>query len=51
MSSTRCIVAATDFSPFSERAVQGAAHIPRQHDAELHLLHALGSKVEQRLRK
>ena len=36
-----CIVAATDFSAFSERAVQRAAHIAKQHDAELHLLHVV----------
>jgi nucleotide-binding universal stress UspA family protein len=41
MSNIRCIVAATDFSTFSERAVQRAAHIARQHDAELHLLHVV----------
>lgn len=41
MSNIRCIVAATDFSPFSERAVQRAAHIARQHDAELHLVHVV----------
>lgn len=36
-----CIVAATDFSAFSERVGQRAAHIAKQHDAELHLLHAV----------
>ncbi|MHB1084913.1 MAG: universal stress protein [Thiobacillus sp.] len=41
MSNIRCIVAATDFSPFSERAVQRAAYIARQHDAELHLVHVV----------
>lgn len=41
MSNIRCIVAATDFSTFSERAVQRAAHIARQHDAELHLVHVV----------
>jgi nucleotide-binding universal stress UspA family protein len=41
MSSLRRIVAATDFSAFSERAVQRAARIARQHDAELHLLHVV----------
>lgn len=41
MSSIRCIVAATDFSTFSGRAVQRAARIARQHDAEMHLLHVV----------
>jgi len=41
MSSIRRIVAATDFSDFSERVVQRAARIVRQHDAELHLLHVV----------
>lgn len=41
MSNIRCIVAATDFSTFSERAVQRAAHIARQHNAELHLVHVV----------
>lgn len=41
MPSIRCIVAATDFSAFSERAVQRAAHIAKQHDAEMHLLHVV----------
>lgn len=36
-----CIVAATDFSDFSRRAVQRAARIAKQHDAELHLLHVV----------
>ena len=35
------IVAATDFSVFSERVVQRAAHIAKQHHAEVHLLHAV----------
>ncbi|MDP2056561.1 MAG: universal stress protein [Thiobacillus sp.] len=38
MPSIRCIVAATDFSSFSERAVQRAASIAKQHNAEMHLL-------------
>lgn len=41
MSRIHCIVAATDFSTFSERAVQRAARIAKQHDAELHLLHVV----------
>lgn len=41
MPSIRCIVAATDFSAFSERAVQRAAHIAKQHGAELHLVHVV----------
>ena len=41
MSNIRCIVAATDFSTFSEQAVQRAAQIARQHDAELHLVHVV----------
>ncbi|HWR76627.1 MAG TPA: universal stress protein [Thiobacillus sp.] len=41
MSSLRCIVAATDFSSFSERAVQRAASIAKQHNAELHVLHVV----------
>ena len=41
MPSIRCIVAATDFSSFSERAVQRAARIAQQQDAELHLLHVV----------
>jgi nucleotide-binding universal stress UspA family protein len=41
MSNIRCIVAATDFSTFAERAVQRAAHIARQHNAELHLVHVV----------
>jgi len=41
MPSIRCIVAATDFSSFSERAVQRAASIAKQHQAELHLLHVV----------
>lgn len=41
MPSLRCIVAATDFSSFSERAVQRAARIAKQHNAELHLLHVV----------
>jgi nucleotide-binding universal stress UspA family protein len=41
MSNPRCIVAATDFSAFSERVVERAARIARQHHAELHLLHVV----------
>lgn len=41
MPSIRCIVVATDFSEFSERAVQRAARIAQQHNAELHLLHVV----------
>ena len=41
MPSLHCIVAATDFSSFSERAVQRAARIARHHHAELHLLHVV----------
>ena len=41
MPSLRCIVAATDFSAFSERVVQRAARIARQHHAELHVLHVV----------
>lgn len=41
MPSLRRIVAATDFSPFSERAVQRAARIAKQHQAEMHLLHVV----------
>ena len=41
MPSIRSIVAATDFSAFSEFAVQRAAHIAQQHHAELHLLHVV----------
>lgn len=41
MSSIRCIVAATDFSGFFERVGQRAAHIAKQHDADLHLLHVV----------
>ncbi|MDP1646529.1 MAG: universal stress protein [Thiobacillus sp.] len=41
MPSIRCIVAATDFSSFSERAVQRAASIAKQHNAEMHLLHVV----------
>jgi nucleotide-binding universal stress UspA family protein len=39
--SLRCIVAATDFSAFSERVVQRAARIAQKHDADLHLLHVV----------
>ena len=41
MPSLRRIVAATDFSEFSERVVQRAAHLARQHQAELHVLHVV----------
>lgn len=41
MPSISCIVVATDFSAFSERAVQRAARIAKQHNAELHLLHVV----------
>jgi nucleotide-binding universal stress UspA family protein len=37
----RCIVAATDFSSYSEWAVQRAASIAKQHQGELHLLHVV----------
>ena len=37
----RCIVAATDFSDFSARAVLRAVRIAQQHDAEMHLLHVV----------
>jgi nucleotide-binding universal stress UspA family protein len=41
MPDLRCIVAATDFSAFSERVVQRAARIAQQHDADLHVLHVV----------
>jgi nucleotide-binding universal stress UspA family protein len=41
MPSFRCIVAATDFSEFSGRAVRRAARIAQQHGAEMHLLHVV----------
>lgn len=41
MPSIRRIVAATDFSEFSERAVRRAARIAQQHNAQLHLLHVV----------
>lgn len=41
MPSLRRIVAATDFSAFSERAVERAAHLARERQAELHLLHVV----------
>ena len=41
MPSITRIVAATDFSEFSERAVQRAARIAKQHDAEMHVLHVV----------
>jgi nucleotide-binding universal stress UspA family protein len=41
MPGLRCIVAATDFSDFSERVVQRAARIAQHHHAELHVLHVV----------
>ncbi len=41
MPSLRRILAATDFSDFSDRVVQRAAHLASQHQAELHLLHVV----------
>ena len=41
MPSLHRIVAATDFSAFSERAVGRAAQLAGQHQAELHLLHVV----------
>jgi len=41
MPSIRSIVAATDFSSYSEQAVQRAASFAKQHNAELHLLHVV----------
>lgn len=41
MPSLRCIVAATDFSAFSERVVQRAAQLAKKHQAELHLMHVV----------
>lgn len=41
MPSLSRIVAATDFSAFSERVVQRAAQLARQHQAELHVLHVV----------
>lgn len=41
MSSLRRILVATDFSDFSDRVVQRAAHLASQHQAELHLLHVV----------
>lgn len=41
MPSLRCIVAATDFSAFSERVVQRATRIAQKHEADLHLLHVV----------
>src|SRR5574340_1484082 len=41
MPSIRCIVAATDFSAFSERVVQRAAYLARQNQAALHVLHVV----------
>src|SRR5512139_1723428 len=41
MPSLSRIVAATDFSAFSERVVRRAAQLAQQHQAELHLLHVV----------
>lgn len=41
MPSISRVVVATDFSVFSERAVQRAALIAQQHDADLHVLHVV----------
>jgi nucleotide-binding universal stress UspA family protein len=41
MTRIRCIVAATDFSAFSERVVQRAARLAAQHHAALHLIHVV----------
>lgn len=41
MPNLRRIVAATDFSDFSERVVLRAAHLAKQHQAELHVLHVV----------
>jgi nucleotide-binding universal stress UspA family protein len=41
MSSSKRILAATDFSPVAERAVQRAAHVARQQHAVLSLLHVV----------
>lgn len=41
MPSLRRIVAATDFSVFSERVIQRAAQLAKQHQAELHLMHVV----------
>lgn len=41
MPSLRRIVVATDFSAFSERVVQRAAQLAKQHQAELHLMHVV----------
>ncbi|AAZ97688.1 universal stress protein [Thiobacillus denitrificans ATCC 25259] len=41
MPSLRTIVAATDFSDFSERVVQRAAQIAKQHGSTMHLLHVV----------
>lgn len=41
MPSLRRIVATTDFSAFSERVVQRAAQLAKQHQAELHVLHVV----------
>lgn len=41
MNSISCILAATDFSTAGDRAVRRAALIAKQHDADLHLLHAV----------
>lgn len=41
MSSIQRILAATDFSPAADRAVRRAAHLARQLNATLHLLHVV----------
>ncbi len=41
MPSLRSIVVATDFSAFSERVVQRAAFVAKQHGSTLHLLHVV----------
>lgn len=46
MNDLSCILAATDFSAAGDRAVRRAALIARQHDAELHLLHAVPTGFE-----
>ncbi|MHB1353971.1 MAG: universal stress protein [Thiobacillus sp.] len=41
MPNLRTIVAATDFSDFSERVVQRAARVAKQHGSTMHLLHVV----------
>jgi nucleotide-binding universal stress UspA family protein len=41
MPSLRRIVATADFSAFSERGVQRAVQLAKQHQAELHVLHVV----------